>query len=160
MSAIDKGQQWWEEASQRDQLAVVICGFIFVVYVVFMVVLNPLYNTQEKQTRILSTSTQALAKAQSLAAQIKSTQSSGGRSQGIVQIVNQSLKEFDLRLSNMQPNGNDVRLRIDQVPFDKVLPWVNNLEISKGLQVRDLDISADNEQGYVSVTLRLHQDSK
>ncbi len=160
MSAVEKGQQWWEEASQRDQLAVVICGFILAVYIVFMVVLKPLYNTQEKQTRVLSVSTKTLAKAQSLAAQIKSTQSTGGQTQGIVQVINQSLKEFELRLSNMQPNGKDVRLRIDQVPFDSVLPWVNHLEASKGLQVRDLDISADNEQGYVSVTLRLHQDSK
>lgn len=160
MSQVDQLKSWWGEASRRDQLAVVACTLVIFLFIVVKVILGPLYKSNADQERSLKVSKSQLAQSKELAAQIKGGADGRSAPKPIVQLVDESLREFGLRLSNMQPNGRtDVRVRIDNVPFNKLLPWVHHIEIDKGVQVRDMEVSSSKLEGYVSVTLRLHQSS-
>lgn len=160
-SQIEAFKEWWNNASARDQISVVICAVCVTLYIMFMGVLSPMYDKRDAQVRAHQTSIATLAKVKELAVQIKGTGSKGNNGGGsIVDLVDSSLRSHGLRLSNMQPSGrSDVRVRLDEVAFNSMIAWLREMEIEKGLQIKDLNVSESSTTGMVSVTLRLHLDN-
>ncbi|ABD82826.1 type II secretion system protein M [Saccharophagus degradans] len=162
MNYVNEFKEWWGNASSRDQISLVVCSVCVALYILFMGVLSPLYDMRDAQVRSHESAVVTLARVKELAAQIKGSGEGNGRSGGpsIVDLVDSSLRSHGLRLSNMQPSGrSDVRLRLDEVSFNSLLAWLNEMEVEKGLQVKDMSIAESSNIGMVSVTLRLHQEN-
>lgn len=160
-SQIEAFKEWWSNASSKDQIYLVVGVVCLVLYILFMGVLSPMYDKRDMQVRSHQTSIATLAKVKELAVQIKESNGSGGGSGvSVVDLVDSSLRSHGLRLSNMQPSGrSDVRVRLDEVAFNSMLAWLHEMEIEKGLQIKDLNVSDSSTTGMVSVTLRLHLDN-
>ncbi|TVZ37275.1 general secretion pathway protein M [Alteromonadaceae bacterium 2753L.S.0a.02] len=156
-------KEWWNQASPRDQMALIICGGILALYVLYIAMLKPVTGMRDKQLNKNIAQAEALERVRELAAtwvnrgDQKGDSNAGGRS--LVDLVNSSLQKNNLRMSGMQPSGaNDVRLRLEQVPFDNVLAWLYDLEVSQRLQVKDISVATGSNEGLVSVNIRLHRE--
>lgn len=155
-------KEWWSQASSRDQMAVVICGGLLAVYLLYIVMLKPVLNMRDTQLLKTAAQEQALERVRTLAGTWVAHQGGGkqGAEQGnIVEMVDESLRKHQLKMAGMQPSGaNDVRVRLEQVPFNNMLAWLYDVEVTHRMQVKDISVATGASTGLVSVNLRLHRD--
>ncbi|WP_185234670.1 type II secretion system protein GspM [Teredinibacter franksiae] len=155
-------KEWWNQASSRDQMALVICGGLLGFYVLYIVLLKPVTGMRDTQLQKNIAQQQALERVRDYAA-IYTSQGSSKESSAsngsIVEIVDSSLRQNNLKLSGMQPSGaNDVRIRLEQIPFDNLLAWLYEIEVRQRIQVKDISVATGSATGLVSANLRLHRD--
>ncbi|PCK08146.1 MAG: general secretion pathway protein GspM [Alteromonadaceae bacterium] len=156
-------KEWWEQASSKDQLYLVAGGGCLALYLLFVGVLQPIQDKRDKQMVRLQAQQDSLERVRVMAAQYQANKessntanTSGGNVENIVQ---RSLSPAGLSASSMDASGGSgVRLRFNDAPFDKVLDWLYDMEVSQGLQVRDLNVANGEGTGTVSVNIRLHQE--
>mmetsp|Transcript_6286 Transcript_6286/g.3534 ORF Transcript_6286/g.3534 Transcript_6286/m.3534 type:complete len:117 (-) Transcript_6286:1404-1754(-) len=86
---------------------------------------------------------------------LKSPYSSEKRS--LSTLVNTTLKQESLRTSYVkQDKENRLRIRFKMVAFDKLLSWLNKIQIN-GVQINEAQIERTEKQGYVNATFKLEQ---
>ncbi len=155
-------KEWWNQASTRDQIAVAACGLLIALYLLYVVLLKPVTEMRDVQLQKNIAQQQALERVRTLAATYTAQQSSSSDNSNkgsLVEMVDRSLRENQLKLSGMQPSGaNDVRLRLEQVPFDNLLAWLHEMEVKQRMQVRDISVATGSAKGLVSVNMRLHRE--
>ncbi|WP_075186978.1 type II secretion system protein GspM [Teredinibacter haidensis] len=155
-------KEWWDQASTRDQIALVICGAVLGVYILYAALLKPVINMRDQQLQKNISQQQALERVRDLAAtwvHQGSNKKASANKGSIVELVDSSSRQHNLKLAGMQPSGNnDVRLRLEQVPFDNLLGWLYQIEVTQRIQVKDISIATGSSTGLVSANLRLHRD--
>jgi general secretion pathway protein M len=152
---------WLAQASSREQLTLGLGAIALVIYLLFVMVLDPLRQNLEQQRNRNQASQEALQRMRNMAALWINREQNGGpsRSASIVELVDRSMRQHNIRMSGMQPSGSsDVRLRLDQVNFDSLLAWLYDMEIAEGVQIRDLSVAAGADPGTVVVNVRLHKE--
>ena len=159
---VDQLKEWWHQASSRDQLAIVALGFCLGVYILFSLILKPAWEMRDKQINSNNSQLAALERVRDLAAQWANRGGSSSRSRAggsLVEIVDNSLRQNKLRLSNMQPSGsNAVRLRLEAVEFNALIAWLNQMETQQKLSIKEISIAGSKDAGMVSANLRLQRD--
>lgn len=161
MSALDPAKEWWNQASSRDQLMILVCGVIVGIWLVYMLVLSPVKNMAKEQLAQRESQKAALGRVKTLAAQVKasrskSTNKRGGRS--IENIVESSISKNKMRVSSFDASGKSgIRVRFEIVKFDNLLSWLNELEISQGLRIKDLSVASASEPGTVSANVLIQR---
>ncbi len=153
----------WKEKffllSARDQLMLVVGAAAIFLYILLFVVLGPLQSKLELQRKRVAAAVAEQQNVYSLAGKVKALQSGGGQvaNQSLNAIINDSLRQFGLRMENFQPSGSAARLRLAAADFNQVLPWLHELEIKQGLQIKDLTLTADKNPGAVLVNIQVQQ---
>ena len=51
----------------------------------------------------------------------------------------------------MQPQADDLQVWIDEISFNQLLTWLEQLASREGLRVKNIDLSLADEQGVVRV---------
>jgi general secretion pathway protein M len=154
-------KNWLAQASPREQITLGVGAIALVVYLLFVAVLDPLHESLQAQAQRNFASQEALQRMRTMAARwVHRDQSKGqARSTSIVELVDRSLRRHNLRMSGMQPSGSsDVRLRMDQVNYDALMAWLYDMEVTEGVQIRDLSVAAGPDPGTVVVNVRLHKE--
>ena len=154
-------KEWWASASPRDQMALVLCSLFVGVYILFKGILGPVVDMRDAQINKNNAQLASLARVKVLAAEVKSLQSSGAQNtskRSVESIVQSSISRNRLNVSSMDASGqNGVRVRFEEVPFNTLLTWLHEMEITNGLNVKDLSVAKGSNSGMVTVNLRLHQ---
>jgi general secretion pathway protein M len=152
-------KQWFLDQSPRDQMMLSVGSVAVVIYILFFLILFPMQADLEKSQKRNLASLQDQQTVLDLAGQVMARQQ-GGQSTGaqnLTSLLNDSTRQFGLRMENVQPSGNSIRVRLGSSDFNAVLAWLHELEIKQGLQVADLTITADKNPGAVQVNLQLTQ---
>lgn len=155
MSALNSAKEWWSTASNRDQLFVIIGGVFLIIFLLYTVVLKPVRTMATTELAKVEAQKASLDRIRILAAQVKKSKK-GSRSKGrsVETVVETSISQHGLRVSGFDASGKSgIRVRFDKVEFDKLLGWINELEVKKGLSMKDISISQAKEQGVVSANL-------
>lgn len=152
---------WWAQAPARDQMSVIIGGTFVLLYILFMLVLKPVYGMRAQEEVKVNSLKGSLENVRNLAAQVveQNQSATSERSSPLERIVQQSVSSNNLRVSSMNAAGRDgLRLRFDEAPFEDVLKWLYEMEVTNNLQIKDLSVAATSNSGRVSVNLRLYQE--
>ena len=154
-------KQWWEQASARDQLYIVVCGGCLALYIMFMAVYKPVKGMRDSQLKQNQAQMASLERVKNLASQVQNRNKKGNANSGpsIDSLVQASLSKNSLRASAMDSSGrNGVRIRLENAQFESFLAWLHEMEVSQGLRVKDLSVASGGSAGTVTVNLRLHKD--
>ncbi len=145
---------WWQQLNPREQGLVQVMGSAIAVFVLYSVVWQPLASNINKTQ-------QKIARQQTLLTWVKeSTQryqqakrsGSAGRSSGsLSSIVNRSAGRNNISIARLQPQGDDLQVWIDEVPFSQLLNWLEFLANNEGLLVKNIDLSKADQKGVVKV---------
>lgn len=152
-------KQWFLDQSPRDQVMLAVGGIAIGLYILLFIVLFPMQGDLDKKQKRNRAAMGEQQEVYDLAGQLKGVRESGGSQTGnnFNALLNQSLREFGLAMETFQPSGDAARIRLAPSEFNKVLAWLNELEVNKGIVVRDLSITADQNPGTVLVHLQLAQ---
>lgn len=153
-------KEWWAQASSRDQISLVVCAGFVALYILYFTALKPAQEMYRSEQQKNVTMLAALERVRDLAAQVVALEGSGedsGQRDSIEKVVQQTVSTYSLQVSSMGASGREgVRLRFDNASFEKVLQWLYDIELTHGLQIKDLNVSAASNQGAVNVNLLLH----
>ncbi len=150
-------REWWNQNSPRDQLAMFVLGVAFGTYLLYLMVTSA-HNKYLDQLDANQRVTVSLNQVRELSAEIlaRSGSASPANSSNVTEQVNSSLREFNLRLSSMQPQANGaVRLQMEQVSYAAAIAWLHEMEINRGIKIKDSSITTSSRQGSVSLTVTL-----
>ena len=156
---LDDAKNWFLSLSPRDQLALGICSVVLVCYVLIFVILLPMQTDLEKAEHRNKRALEEQQEVRTLAGRIlaaKASESSQGGRGGLNAILNDSLREFGITMENFQPSGTTgARVRLAPSEFNKVLAWLNEMEIKRGVTIKDVTMTAQENPGTVAVTLQM-----
>lgn len=146
--------------NRREQMMILGCGLVVVLYLLWLVVLTPIQNKRDQVHAANTASTQTLGRVQIAAAQIQQARNAGANagSENISGVIDTTLRANGLSMSNFQPGANgEVRVRLDRAAYEPLMQWLYELEFKQGITVSDLSIASTNDPGQVTVNLRLQK---
>lgn len=147
--------------SRRDQLAILSLGLAVALLLVWLLVLSPIQKKRDQLFSANQAATQTLGKVQLMVAQIKQARAQGasaGSGENINALIDSSLRANGLSMSGFQPGtAGEVRLRLDRAPYNALVAWLYDMELNRGITVKDLSIASTNDAGIVTVNLRLQK---
>jgi general secretion pathway protein M len=157
-------QQWFKNLQRQEQLMVLLAATVTVAYLLFVLLWQPMAEAADTLQRQNEAARETLRTVQRLAAEYQQLQSAGAKAadpskQSITRLIDSSVKTNELTMERFQPSASgDVQVRFENAAFNKILAWLNQLEVDHGVIIKDLSISPGAANGLVNVSVRIHQD--
>jgi len=145
---------WWQQLKSSEQRLVAIMGCVVVIFLFYFVVWQPLGNNISKTQQKLARQQALLTFVQESTQRYQQSKKSGAsaRSNGsLSSIVNRSANRHSISIARLQPQGDDLQVWIDEVPFTQLLTWLEFLANNEGLLVKNIDLSKADRKGVVKV---------
>jgi general secretion pathway protein M len=147
-------KEWWQQLNVREQRLVVVMGSVVSLFVLYSFIWQPLNENIDKSEGKLARQQSLLTWVEANISLFEQAKQSGGNqknSGSIASIVNRSAGRNNITIARIQPQGEDLQVWVDKVPFDQLLNWLEHLANKEGLVVRNIDLSKSDQKGVVSV---------
>ena len=145
-------QNWWAGLAAREQRLVSIAAVVLSVGAFYWFVWQPLQQGYVNKQVALSQAQLQLAKLQQALPQLQQAGASQGRVGGsLAQIVSNSSRSYNIRVSRMQPQNDQLQLVLEDVPFEQLLRWLAQLQTTNGVKLVSLDVANTDSSGIVRV---------
>lgn len=142
------------QLNARERLLVSVSAVMLVIALFYWLVWSPLNNSIERGQKSLTSQQSLLAWVKKNSNRAIQLQGSTGKttkfSGSLPQAVNQSASRMKIKISRMQPQGDELQVWVDQAPFNDVLSWLQSLE-KTGVNILDIDIAEAGEPGQVKI---------
>ena len=155
---------WFLALTQRERIMVQYALSVIVVFILYLMVLDPIMTSHAKNRKNVAAATATLNWMRSAAIEVK--QLGGGRAlvnrpQGkkfILSVVDRSVRKAGLAavMKRVQPEGDTgVRVWFENASFDVLIKWLSKIESEKGLLVNEINIEQAESTGLVNVRVFL-----
>ena len=157
---LERFRAWYGGLAEREQHVLRAGAVALALILAYLLVWEPVGKLRHQRET-------ALADARALATRIEKAAvargagggaASAGAGQSLLAIVDQSRKASPLTKppSRLQPEGdNTVRLWLEDVPFDQLVRWLNDLQVRYAVRVDNADIERESGPGLVNARLTL-----
>lgn len=149
--------------NRREQSILLLGALVVFLYLLWRVLLVPLQDWHQQQVQSNTNTVQTLGRVKVLSARLEEYRREGSRDSGqsggnISRLIDSSLSENNLSMSGFQPGtGGEVRVRFDEIPYERFIQWLYDIEYKHDIGVTDLSMAATNQQGHVTVNIRLQK---
>jgi len=151
---VDNLKVWWAGLILREKQMVAACSVVLLIGLFYWGVWTPINNAEADAKNYLAGEQSTLDYVKQTANRIASLQQSnqgGGFRGSLSATVNQTAGSFGLTITRMQPQGDKIQVWMDEVPFDTLLSYLNELVQNKGLSLESLDVAESDLPGFVNV---------
>jgi type II secretory pathway component PulM len=155
-------KEWFSALEQREQLSLVVLGIALVLYLVYAAAWAPLAERRQQLAMQNESVAQSLQRVDAMVSEIMALRDGGigvsTSQRNLTALVNQSTSRHGLQVSRLQPNSRgDIQVRLENVVFDDLLGWLDEIENREGLLVNEVAITRSGATGRVNATVRLAQ---
>ena len=150
-------RQWFESLSARDQIALMILGAAVGLWAFVFLIFIELDGRRERLVDGNQAMAQKLHRVDLKVEQLAVLREGGGDGQvNLTRTLSQASETHGLTVKRLQPNSRgEVQLRFEGVAFDGLLQFLEQIEGSAGLVVKEASISSAGRSGGVNATLRI-----
>lgn len=157
-------KEWFSGLTQREQVMVQVAGLVTAIFVLYLLVLEPISSNYLKNKKNVSAATETLQWMRSAAEEIKSLHGGGLVSerpqskQFVLSVVDRSARKAGLAsvMKRVQPEGDSgVRVWFENAAFDELIKWLATVESEHGLSVNEINIDQTELTGLVNVRVFL-----
>lgn len=145
---MDKLQGWWRGISTREQRLVAVGGGIFLIGLCYWLIWQPVTNRIAERERQVINQQQTLAWLKEKGQEVLAMQAGSGRqidtSGTLDGVVNRTAFNQKIKIARLQPQGQELQVWIDTVPFDDLLLWLATLSDQHGVQVQIIEVAREN----------------
>lgn len=145
---------WWQQLNAREQKMIGAMGSVVLFVILYSVIWQPINenliktkNQLESQQELLSWVNENVARYK----QAKVSNAKGTSKDSLSSIVNRTAGQNQITIARMLPQGEDLQVWIDEVPFNKLLQWLEKLSVKEGLYVESIDLTSAEQAGVVRV---------
>ena len=152
-------KEWWSEASTKDQIYLLVCAICVGLYILYMGVYSPIKHMRDTQAKQVTVQLANLEEMKRLAAQLKAAKTTDTQTgPALDSEIQNLLSKQGIRASGLDASGKTgVRVRLEDASFDKFVAWLYEVEVTKGIIVKDLSVVSGGASGTVNVNMRLEQ---
>ncbi|WP_163932236.1 type II secretion system protein GspM [Paraferrimonas sp. SM1919] len=149
-------EQWWKALSQQEQKLLMIAAAALAILIFYVGVWQPLTGSEQAAYNKMQQQQRTLLHVQQVGNKIASLQAAGGSKNqagtgSINSIVNSTAKNFGIGIARMQPQQQQLQLWLDDVAFDDLLNWLQELTSNYGITIESIDFSNTDAAGMVKV---------
>ena len=150
-------RQWFESLSARDQIALMILGAAVGLWAFVFLIFIELDGRRERLVNGNQALAQKLHRVDLKVEQLAVLREGGGDGQvNLTRTLSQASETHGLTVKRLQPNSRgEVPLRFEGIAFDGLLQFLEQIEGSAGLVVKEASISSAGRSGGVNATLRI-----
>lgn len=154
-------KQWYRDLARKEQQLILALAVVVVIFIFAKLIWQPIANSRDRLLIQNQQAQQELTTVRALAAEYNSLKSVAGPtsragSGNLNQLLNNSVKRHQLSLKRLQPSSNgDVQLRFENAVFNRLVAWLNELEVANGVVVKDISITPAAAAGLVNVSVRV-----
>ena len=150
-------RQWFESLSARDQVGLMILGAAVGLWAFVFLIFIELDGRRERLVDGNQALAQKLHRVDLKVEQLAVLREGGGDGQvNLTRTLSQASETHGLTVKRLQPNSRgEVQLRFEDVAFDGLLQFLEQIEGSAGLVVKEASISSAGRSGGVNATLRI-----
>ncbi|WP_310596939.1 GspM family type II secretion system protein ExeM [Aeromonas aquatica] len=145
---MDKLQGWWRGISTREQRLVAVGGSCLLIGLCYWAIWQPVANRIAERERQVVNQQQTLAWLKEKGQEVLAMQGSSGRqidtSGTLDGVVNRTAFNQKIKIARLQPQGQELQVWIDTVPFDALLLWLATLSDQHGVQVQVIEVAREN----------------
>ena len=152
-------KEWFYQLNQREQLSLLLLGLALLLYLLYILVLSPLESQREQLIAQNSAVTQSQGRVDAMVSQLLQLRQGGakaGAKRNLTSVINQSTSRLQLPVMRLQPNSRgEIQVRIENASFNDVLKWLNEMEYTESLLVREVSVTPAASAGRVNITVRI-----
>lgn len=146
---------WWGSLETREQQLAAAAAFVILIAVFYWGLWTPLTNNLTEQQTKLDKQEQLLSwmkeKGPSIMAS-KNNKAISGANQSLSQIINATARQKQIKLSRVQPKGEEaIQVWIDDIPFSTLLTWLQLLEQRYAISVSNTELQKADKLGFAKV---------
>ena len=146
---------WYSGREPNEQRLLRIAAIVVPVLVV-LALLSGLHGAVTRLDKRVAGKRGDLAYLQSVAPLLANAPHPAPGGQSLVALVDTGSKEAGLTVSGTDPVGpNQLRIRLENAPFDTLVGWLVRLQQSQGVAVQNASIERSGAPGQVNATLTL-----
>lgn len=147
-------KEWWLQLNLREQRLVIAMTTVVMFFILYSTIWAPLNNNIDTAKAKLERQQELLTWVQEGTVKYKSAVGSGNsrkRNVSLSSLVNQTAGRNQISIARMQPQGDDLQVWIDEVPFNQLLAWLEELSVKEGVRVKSIDIANSPITGVVKI---------
>ena len=152
-------KEWFSQLNQREQLSLLLLGLALLLYLLYILVLSPLESQREQLIAQNSAVTQSQGRVDAMVSQLLQLRQGGakaGAKRNLTSVINQSTSRLQLPVMRLQPNSRgEIQVRIENASFNDVLKWLNEMEYTESLLVREVSVTPAASAGRINITVRI-----
>ena len=157
-------KSWFLALSPRERIMVQSAATVVGLFLVYLIVVEPITTKYEKSKKNLQTSLNTIEWMRSAAKEVRQLRGgnlSSERPQGkqfVLSLIDRSARKAGLAsvMKRVQPEGESgVRVWFENAPFDELLKWLDVVESEQGLTVNEINIEKAESSGLVNVRVFL-----
>lgn len=144
----------WLALNIREQRLVIAMGSVVLFFILYSAIWKPLNNNIESATSKVSRYQDLQTLVQTETARYKSFAGAGNKvtSKGsLSSVVNKTAGKNKIAIERMQPQGEDLQVWIEEVSFNQLLTWLEQLSSRENINVKSIDLSNTQQPGVVKV---------
>lgn len=144
--------RWWYGLAAREQKLLLLAGPLLLLGMFYWGLWQPLHQAKQRNAHLLQQLQHqliALQQARPILSQAATAPERTGGS--LAQIVSNSARSFNIRVSRMQPQNEQLQLVLEDLAFEQLLPWLHQLQYQNGVRLVNLDVAATDRPGIVRV---------
>ena len=152
-------KEWFSQLNQREQLSLLLLSLALLVYLLYILVLSPLESEREQLIAQNSAVIESQGRVDAMVSQLLQLRQGGakaGAKRNLTSVINQSTSRLQLPVMRLQPNSRgEIQVRIENASFNDVLKWLNEMEYTESLLVREVSVTPAASAGRVNITVRI-----
>ena len=144
---------WWQQLNLREQRLVMAMAAVIAVFILYGLIWQPLNDNIAKRKLKIERQQTLLTWVAENTQRYQQAKRSGGSNSGasLSSIVNRTSRQSNITITRMQPQGDDLQVWIDEISFNQLLAWLEQLASRNNLRVKNIDLSSADQQGVVRV---------
>ena len=152
-------REWFSQLNQREQLSLLLLSLGLLLYLLYILVLSPLESEREQLIAQNMAVTESQGRVNAMVSQLLQLRQGGakaGAKRNLTSVINQSTTRLQLPVMRLQPNSRgEIQVRIENASFNDILKWLNEMEYTESLLVREVSVTPAAAAGRVNITVRI-----
>lgn len=146
---------WVAGRTPRERWLLGLSGVVLLIWVAVTLVWQPIQTQRQASARQAALYDRAIVTLQSDAVPMAVAAPTDNRALNV--IVTDAAGGFDLTIRRLEPEGNRIRVTVDEAAFQTVILWLEALQRDAGLRAVEVDLSRRPAPGVVNATLLLER---
>lgn len=151
---MDNLKTHWRNLATREQQMVFAAIVVIVLGIFYWGIWSPITNAELDAARKLHSEQKTLDYVKQIADKIVILKKSGvtvNSNGSLSSIITRTSKQYNIEITRMQPQDDKIQLWMNDVPFEALLSYLNDLINNKGLSLDSLDLKESDTLGFVQV---------
>ena len=146
--------RWLKQSTARERWLLIAGGAAVLIWIVFALVWQPMQVRRDAVSRQIALYERAIG---ALQAAPTPTAAAPVDPRSLNAIVTDAAGGFGLSIRRLEPEGNRIRVTVNDAAFQSLILWLDAMQKDSGLHASELDMTRGPAPGVVNATLVLER---